>query len=100
MSHHAHAHVRHSVRKCDYDCGCNCGFVVAGVSSSSDVKELTPEWYYLPDFLRNTNGLDLGTRQGGEVVNDVKLPPWAWYVHTRTHLRIRSPAVYVFYREW
>lgn len=32
-------------------------------SNISDVKELTPEFYYLPDFLRNVNGLDLGVKQ-------------------------------------
>lgn len=48
-------------------------------TSTSDVKELTPEWYYMPDFLRNSNGLDLGERQDdGGAVNDVELPPWAW----------------------
>ncbi|KAI9921207.1 hypothetical protein PsorP6_002107 [Peronosclerospora sorghi] len=43
----------------------------------SDLKELTPEWFYLPDFLVNRNGLELGTRQNGTTVNDVVLPPWA-----------------------
>jgi hypothetical protein len=60
----------HSVEACFTSC----------TSTSSDVKELTPEWYYLPDFLRNLNGLDLGTRYDGSVVCDVVLPPWAWYV--------------------
>jgi len=32
-------------------------------SDLSEVKELTPEWYTLPDFLRNVNNLDLGTTQ-------------------------------------
>lgn len=50
-----------------------------GVTTApTDVKELTPEWFYLPDFLRNTNGIDLGERQDGVPVNDVELPPWAW----------------------
>eukprot|EP00127_Corallochytrium_limacisporum_P000779 Clim_evm65s25 gene=Clim_evmTU65s25 len=46
-------------------------------TSSSDVKELIPEFYSLPDFLRNLNDLDLGVTQRGKVVNDVELPPWA-----------------------
>lgn len=46
-------------------------------TSSSDVKELTPEWFYFPEFLRNANGLDLGDRQDGVPVRDVVLPPWA-----------------------
>ncbi len=47
------------------------------ISSMSEVKELTPEFYSLPDFLRNVNGIEMGTRQDGSVVNDVELPPWA-----------------------
>ncbi|TYZ63611.1 hypothetical protein PybrP1_002555 [[Pythium] brassicae (nom. inval.)] len=43
----------------------------------TDVKELTPEWFYLPDFLVNCNGLELGTRQNGVDLGDVVLPPWA-----------------------
>lgn len=45
--------------------------------SQADVKELTPEFFYLPDFLRNQNKFDLGKRQGGEGIDDVELPPWA-----------------------
>lgn len=43
----------------------------------SDVKELIPEFFYLPDFLRNSNRFDLGEHQRGGYVGDVKLPPWA-----------------------
>lgn len=46
-------------------------------TSTSDVKELIPEFFYFPEFLRNTNKFDLGKTQAGEVVDDVKLPPWA-----------------------
>ena len=46
-------------------------------NSTQDVKELTPEFYYLPDFLVNANHLPLGTRQDGRVVNNVELPPWS-----------------------
>ena len=45
--------------------------------SSSDVKELIPEFYYQPEFLRNSNGLRLGTTQRGTALGDVALPPWA-----------------------
>lgn len=47
------------------------------LTNQSDVKELVPEFYYLPEFLRNTRGLKLGTRQSGERLDDVILPPWA-----------------------
>lgn len=44
----------------------------------SDVRELTPEFFYLPDFLTNINKYDFGTKQAnGETVNNVVLPPWA-----------------------
>ena len=45
--------------------------------SAAEVKELTPEFYCNPAFLRNTNELKLGTMQDGEVLGDVVLPPWA-----------------------
>ncbi|KAF1324550.1 Kinase a-anchor protein, partial [Globisporangium splendens] len=47
------------------------------LSDFTDVKELTPEWFYLPDFLVNCNGLDLGVKQNGVDVGNVILPPWA-----------------------
>lgn len=43
----------------------------------SDVKELVPELFYLPEVLTNENGIDLGTTQLGEKIDVVKLPPWA-----------------------
>lgn len=43
----------------------------------SDVKELIPEFYCLPDFLLNSNHWDLGETQKGLMVDDVILPPWA-----------------------
>ncbi|KAG5190444.1 BEACH domain-containing protein, partial [Tribonema minus] len=46
-------------------------------SALSEVKELTPEWYCVPDFLRNVNGFELGATQDGERVDDVALPRWA-----------------------
>ncbi|GMI15909.1 hypothetical protein TrVE_jg8845 [Triparma verrucosa] len=46
-------------------------------SALSEVKELTPEWYSNPAFLKNTNNFNFGTMQDGEKVNDVILPPWA-----------------------
>ncbi|KAK9905588.1 hypothetical protein WJX75_002584 [Coccomyxa subellipsoidea] len=45
--------------------------------NTSDVKELTPEFFYLPDFLTNADGFCLGTRQDGRDLDDVELPPWA-----------------------
>lgn len=48
------------------------------MDNPNDVKELTPEFFYFPEFLKNLNGFDLGLLQGTkERVNDVILPPWA-----------------------
>ena len=43
----------------------------------ADVKELTPEFFVCPDFLRNSTGLPLGQQQSGVTLGDVVLPPWA-----------------------
>lgn len=48
------------------------------MESPSDVKELIPEFFYLPEFLVNMNGFDLGRLQSTkEPVGDVCLPRWA-----------------------
>ena len=44
----------------------------------TDVRELTPEFFNLPEFLVNLNGYDFGTRQGSnKTIGQVELPPWA-----------------------
>nr|XP_010908800.1 BEACH domain-containing protein C2 isoform X2 [Elaeis guineensis] len=43
----------------------------------SDVKELVPEMFYLPELLTNVNSIDFGTTQLGGKLDSVKLPPWA-----------------------
>ncbi|KAF2928095.1 BEACH domain-containing protein B isoform X2 [Oryza sativa Japonica Group] len=47
------------------------------LSNTSDVKELIPEFFYMPEFLENSNSYHLGVRQDGEPLGDVVLPPWA-----------------------
>lgn len=50
----------------------------ASQDNGSDVRELIPEFFYLPDFLTNVNGYNFGDRQGSAGrVNNVELPPWA-----------------------
>ncbi|KAI3787780.1 hypothetical protein L2E82_00205 [Cichorium intybus] len=49
----------------------------AGRGNTSDVKELIPEFFYMPEFLENRFNLDLGEKQSGEKVGDVVLPAWA-----------------------
>ena len=47
------------------------------LSNTSDVKELIPEFFYMPDFLVNSNSYHFGIKQDGEPLDDVCLPPWA-----------------------
>lgn len=56
------------------------------MKSFTDVKELIPEFFYMPNFLRNEvsaaflnikNFFDLGRKHNGEKVDDVELPEWA-----------------------
>lgn len=47
------------------------------LSNTSDVKELIPEFFYMPEFLVNSNSYHLGVKQDGEPISDVILPPWA-----------------------
>uniref|UniRef100_A0A0R3RRK8 Putative neurobeachin homolog n=1 Tax=Elaeophora elaphi TaxID=1147741 RepID=A0A0R3RRK8_9BILA len=49
---------------------------LASFESTTDFKELIPEFFYLPDFLLNNEKLNLGIRQNGDIVDDVILPPW------------------------
>ncbi|OKL63698.1 hypothetical protein UA08_00718 [Talaromyces atroroseus] len=44
----------------------------------SDVRELIPEFFYLPEFLVNSNNYDFGLRQNmTKAIDSVELPPWA-----------------------
>lgn len=47
------------------------------LSNTSDVKELIPEFFYMPEFLVNSNSYHMGIKQDGEPIGDVCLPPWA-----------------------
>uniref|UniRef100_A0A3Q2WJA8 Neurobeachin n=1 Tax=Haplochromis burtoni TaxID=8153 RepID=A0A3Q2WJA8_HAPBU len=44
---------------------------------TSDVKELIPEFFYLPEMFVNASNYNLGMMEDGTVVSDVDLPPWA-----------------------
>ncbi|KAJ3438800.1 beige/beach-related [Anaeramoeba flamelloides] len=57
----------HSIPETFYNC----------LTNPSDVKELIPEFFYLSEFLENSNNYDLGKKQNGEKLNDIILPPWA-----------------------
>ncbi|XP_025416195.1 neurobeachin-like protein 1 isoform X1 [Sipha flava] len=48
------------------------------MDTPNDVKELIPEFFYFPEFLKNMNKFDLGRLQSSkERIGDVILPPWA-----------------------
>ncbi|KAG5519106.1 hypothetical protein PMAC_002193 [Pneumocystis sp. 'macacae'] len=44
----------------------------------TDVRELIPEFFYLPEFLVNSNNYNFGIKQeNNELIDSVILPPWA-----------------------
>ena len=49
----------------------------ASRTNMTDVRELTPEFYYLAEFLSNINCYDFGARQTLQTIGNVELPPWA-----------------------
>lgn len=49
----------------------------ASKHNMADIKELIPEFFYLPEFLKNENRYDLGIKQNGMKLDNVILPPWA-----------------------
>ncbi|KAL6981844.1 BEACH domain-containing protein C2 [Sarracenia purpurea var. burkii] len=69
----------------------------------SDVKELVPEVFYLPEMLINENSIDFGTTQLGEKLDSVKLPPWAEnpvdFIH-KHRMALESEHVSAHLHEW
>ncbi|KAG2414470.1 hypothetical protein HFD88_003661 [Aspergillus terreus] len=50
----------------------------ASRGNMSDVRELIPEFFYLPEFLVNSNKYDFGFLQNmTTAIDSVELPPWA-----------------------
>ncbi|XP_069395233.1 WD repeat- and FYVE domain-containing protein 4 isoform X2 [Paralichthys olivaceus] len=49
----------------------------ASRDNMGDVRELIPEFFYLSDFLLNSNNMKLGCMEDGTALGDVELPPWA-----------------------
>ncbi|XP_011180583.2 lysosomal-trafficking regulator isoform X2 [Zeugodacus cucurbitae] len=54
----------------------NTTWNLASRDSPTDVKELIPEFFCLPEIFENFERFDFGCRQNGERVEDVQLPPW------------------------
>ena len=44
------------------------------ITQKTDVKELIPEFFYLPEMFLNINDLNMGTLDNGKAVNDVITP--------------------------
>ncbi|XP_042065984.1 BEACH domain-containing protein C2-like [Salvia splendens] len=69
----------------------------------SDLKELVPELFYLPEVLTNENSIDFGTTQLGEKLGSVRLPPWAEnpvdFVH-KHRMALESEHVSEHLHEW
>ena len=61
-------------------------------------------FFYLPDFLTNTNKFELGKKQSGVVLNDVVLPTWAKndpHEFIRVHrMTLESDYVSAHLNEW
>ncbi|KAK4309758.1 hypothetical protein Pmani_018634 [Petrolisthes manimaculis] len=50
---------------------------LASCDSTTDFKELIPEFFFLPEIFLNSEGFNMGVRQSGERVHHVQLPPWS-----------------------
>ena len=66
-------------------------WLMASEVSASDVKELIPQLFYLPEMFRNREGFNFGTRQSGQEVDDVELPSWA--PDARTFVKVHRQAL-------
>lgn len=49
----------------------------SSVYGQGDSKELTPEFFYLPEFLENENKFDFGDKHDNSSLDEVRLPGWA-----------------------
>ncbi|CAH9123804.1 unnamed protein product [Cuscuta epithymum] len=69
----------------------------------SDVKELVPELFYLPEVFTNDNSIDFGSTQLGEKLDSVRLPPWAEspvdFIH-KHRMALESEHVSAHLHEW
>jgi len=52
-------------------------WISASRENTTDVRELIPEFYFLPEFLTNLNEYEFGKLQDGTEISDVELPKWA-----------------------
>lgn len=55
----------------------NHAWKLASKDSTTDVKELVPEFFSFPEMFENNERYDFGVCQGGERVHHVNLPSWS-----------------------
>ena len=65
---------------------------LATQDTTTDVKELIPELFYLPEILENKDNLNFGDKQNGDQVDNVVLPPWA-HGDARQFIKIHRQAL-------
>jgi len=47
------------------------------ITQNGDVRELIPEFYFIPEIYKNLNNFDMGIRRNNEKVKDVSCPAWS-----------------------
>jgi hypothetical protein len=52
-------------------------WLLSSSESTTDYKELIPEFYFLHEFLVNKQNFEFGLRQNGDAIDNVVLPPWS-----------------------
>ncbi|CAE8595330.1 unnamed protein product [Polarella glacialis] len=73
------------------------------LTEMSDVRELIPELFVIPECLMNCGNLNLGVRQDGQKVSAVELPSWATDAYHFVHehrLALESPVVSAALHLW
>lgn len=68
----------------------------AAKNNMADVKELIPEFFYLPEMFVNANNFDLGVKQNGIALDDVVLPAWA-KGDPREFIRVHREVFFVYF---
>ena len=54
----------------------NTSWLLSSSDSTTDYKELIPEFFFLHEFLSNKQGFNFGVRQNGDNIDNVVLPAW------------------------
>ena len=54
----------------------NTSYMLSSSESTTDYKELIPEFFFLHEFFTNRQGFNFGARQNGDYIDNVVLPAW------------------------